>query len=100
VWKSQQFHRRHDAGAHRIEMNIMTDLRESMTGLDQQCLVATLKRATNEPTKSIVAADPSSLQPLHPLAKVRLGQFDCQVKMITHHDLRVHPPPEALRRLP
>jgi hypothetical protein len=39
------------------------------------------------------------LQPFHALAEVRLGEFDREVEMIAHDDIRVNAPAEALRRL-
>src|SRR5688572_15335994 len=76
-------------------MDIMTDLPERVPGCDKKGLVSALKGTPNQAAKCVVASNPSTLQPLHALAEVRLGGFNCEMKMGAHDRIGVHLPRKA-----
>ena len=76
----------------------MRYLRQRVFRFEMERLEPPLERPADLVAQPVETHCPRALQPLHPIAQIRLRGLHRQMKMVAHYHKRMEPPAKPLRR--
>lgn len=85
-----------DFGTDGIQVDVVDDPSKRGRGLNQDGLIAALKKMPALLAEAIKSGCPSGLKPVHTLDKVGFGRFDSEMVVVGHQSVGVHVPPHHI----